>query len=1353
MSTELHPSLAAEQLATVESGRPLHVVGIGASAGGLEALERLFRQMPVDTGMAFVVVQHLSPDFVSMMDELLVRQTTLPVHTVTDGIEIEPNAIYLIPPRKEMIISGGRLLLTDKDPSQGLTLPIDLFLRSLAQELGPRAIGVILSGTGSDGSRGMRAIHEAGGLTIVQQEDTALFDGMPKSALATGMIDLVLPPEEIATALGRFARFGRDQLAAPAAGPTTEDAMQKLLRLLRELHGIDFALYKQSTVLRRIERRLLMSQSGDLDEYVRQATANPHELNSLYRDLLIGVTQFFRDREAFAVIENDVLPELLARVAPGEEFRAWVAGCATGEEAYSLAILIHEQLTRLGRPIKVKIFATDVHQASLDFASAAVYPEDNLADVSPERRDRYFIRQGDKYQVNSELRQMIVFAPHNLLKDAPFTRLDLVSCRNLLIYLHAAAQRKVISLFHFGLKAGGVLFLGPSENVGELEDEFTSVDRHWKLYRKRRDVRLPAEVRMPLAAGPPLRRGGRPLAHAPDVDLMRVYDELLDQFMPAGILVNRHRQVVHIFGAAGQYLQFKPGRPSADVLELFDVDLKTAVAGALQRAEKDLTPVSLGGLTVGSAENRRQVTLSVLPVGRQAADPHLLITLAESQHAPAAPLPPAAIDIGEVSRERIANLEQELRTTRENLQATIEELETSNEELQATNEELIASNEELQSTNEELHSVNEELYTVNGEYQRKIGELTEMTDDLENLLQATSIGVLFLDKGLRIRKFTPAMAQLFNIVKQDIGRPFENFTHNIELPELAERVRGVLADGAPFEREVTDRFGRCHLLRILPYRSSAGADGALVTLVDVQLLKDTEAGLRRKQRELQGILDNAPALIFVKDLAGRYTLLNRQAQKVFRVSPEAALGKTIHDLLPPDAARRVEEQDRQVLATGQSVQAELPIRLGSRKRTYLSIKYALLDDAGKVAGISGFWADITEQKRAEEQAQEALAQRDRFLAMLSHELRNPLAAVENAAHLLARLASSQDGHAKETDIVLRQSRHMARLLDDLLDISRISQGKIVLRKQPLDLRDPAADAVSNVQAQADERRVNLVVRLGDEPLVVEGDPDRLQQVQVNLLVNAIKYTPAGGTVEFALERLDGRAVIRVRDNGLGMSKRLQRRVFDLFVQGSETLDRSDGGMGVGLTLVRSIVELHGGEVRAQSDGPGRGSEFVVRLPLAPAAALPAPAEATPRQVLADADQLSVLIVEDNADSRSVLQRLLRTYNYDVRAAADGDSALAQIDERRPHIALIDVGLPRMSGYDLAARIRHLWPDEPLHLVALTGYGRPEDRERALASGFDEHLTKPVQFERLLAILEELTGRQQRDVSGLSHAVT
>ncbi len=792
-----------------------------------------------------------------------------------------------------MIISDGKLLLTDKDPGQGLSLPIDQFFKSLARDYGEKAVAIVLSGTGSDGSRGICDVHAAGGLVIVQSEETAKFDGMPKSAVETGMFDLIMPPAEIGKTLGRYvARPIRSELVAEADRlEVNEPALKKLLRLLREVHGIDFSVYKQPTVLRRIERRLIMSETQDLDEYVERVGKNPDELQAIYRDLLIGVTQFFRDREAFDLLEEQVLPELLQQHPADQEFRVWIAGCATGEEAYSLAILLDELMLPAQRE-NVKIFATDVHRTSLDFASAGIYNASSMTNVSPGRIARYFTKSGQDFQIAKELRQMIVFAAQNVVKDAPFTRLDLISCRNLLIYLQPGIQKKVISLFHFGLRTNGVLMLGPSESLGDLEDEFRPIDRHWKVYSKRRDVRLHSTLRMPLTgrtglqlAGP--RQFSQPKSSANE--LSQAYDELLDQFLPPSVLINQEREIVHVFGDAGRYLHIKRGRTTGDILDLFGGDLKTAISGAIHRVAKDGKATAYTGVNVDSENDRRQIKMSVLPIfSRNAEMTHMLITfeeISDSARTIAADVTETEIDLNADSRDQIESLEIDLRHTKENLQATIEELETSNEELHATNEELVASSEEMQSTNEELHSVNEELYTVNAEYQRKIGELTEMTEDMNHLLISTDVGVLFLDQDLAIRKFTPRIARSFNILEQDIGRSFSNFTHNIRHDTLIEDIQWVLSSGQPYETDVKDSTGHDYFLRILPYRVFSEIDGVVITLIDVASVKKAQSDVRERDIRLKGILDHSPSFIFIKDLQGKYIVANSQSKKVFGRTP------------------------------------------------------------------------------------------------------------------------------------------------------------------------------------------------------------------------------------------------------------------------------------------------------------------------------------------------------------------------------------------------------------------------------------------------------------------------------------
>jgi two-component system CheB/CheR fusion protein len=1196
----------------------IYIAGIGASAGGLEALERLFKNMPVDTGIAFVIIQHLSPDFKSVMDELLARHTRMPIHRVTNGMTVEANSIYLIPPKKEMIISGGRLLLTDKDPEQELSLPIDHFFRSLAHDAGKQAIAVVLSGTGSDGSRGIRDVREAGGFVIAQSAETAKFDGMPRSAIDTGCVDADLTPEQMPEAIaGHVARRGgaRDANGNGHDGDGALYGVEAIFKLLRDEYGIDFSHYKPNTVSRRIERRLSLNQSVDLEDYVQRVKADPSELNALYKDLLIGVTRFFRDREAFEQIER-LLPDMLAQKRPDEEIRFWVAGAATGEEAYSLAILLHERMELLRRPISTKIFATDVHGASLEFASAGVYDGEALAEVPPARLARYFSRKNDGYHVVPELRQMIVFARHNVIKDAPFTKLDFISCRNLLIYFQPLVQKKVISLFHFGLRTGGVLFLGPSESPGELMPEFQALDDHWKIYRKRRDIRLPPDMRLPLSMAAPHVRVTAPApAQAMDASLLSAYDRLLDEFMPPGLLITDRRQLVHAFGGAGRFLTHRDGRPTSDILDLVDGNLKLALAGSLQRAAKDLTAVVYTGVRLGDAGAEKSYKLTVKPIlNRQANLTHLLISLEEMDATPADKRSTATeIDVSEASREQLSSLESELRHTRENLQATIEELETSNEELQASNEELVAGNEELQSTNEELHSVNEELYTVNAEYQKKIVELTELTDDMDNLLRSTEVATIFIDRDMCIRKFTPHVGRVFDFLPQDVGRRIDSFSHHLDGENLHEDVAAVLASGKPVEKQVRHRTGAWFFLRILPYRSHTRLEGVVLTLVDIATVK-----------------------------------------------------------------------------------------------------------------------------RAEEEAREALRRRDQFLAMLSHELRNPLAAVVNASRLL----EVGDLDAETLDIargtIRRQSQHMARLLDDLLDVSRITRDKIEIRRQAVDLRQAARDALESIRPLLETRTLALHISIPEQPILVDGDPARLQQIAVNLLNNAIRYTPANGQIWFILRAEKGHAYLTVRDTGAGIPFEMRDKIFELFVQLQRDSGSATGGMGVGLTLVRALVNLHGGQVTVESDGPGKGSQFTVRLPVIEKQAAPA----TPASDTTPLSHLRVLLVEDNADIRAVTERLLRTMDCEVVLADNGTHALEAVKCHRPDVALIDIGLPELDGYEVAKRIRHMSDHDGIKLIALTGFGQPDDRARALASGFDAHVVKPVDLNDLYGLLCNLTRRKR-----------
>jgi two-component system CheB/CheR fusion protein len=1303
---------------------PSYVVGIGASAGGLEALERLFQEMPCDTGMAFVVVQHLSPDFKSLMDELLARWTRMPIHTVTDGMAVKANEIYLMPPNTEMIISDGKLLLTARDRSDELRLPIDQFFRSLARDCGRQAVAVVLSGTGSDGSRGICDVHESGGLVLAQSYETAKFDGMPKSAMETGFVDAALSPAEIRDELLRHVNHPR--AATQPAGDG--DEMTPVLRLLREVYGIDFSLYKPSTVLRRTERRLQLGRVDNLQQYADQLRENREELDALYRDLLIGVTSFFRDAAAFQLLEDRVLPELLERVSEGNDFRAWVAGCATGEEAYSLAILIHEQIQRSGKQIDAKIFATDVHARSLEFAAAGEYSEDAVASVTAQRLKEYFVRTHSGYRVSPELRNMVVFAPHNIIKDAHFTRLDLIACRNLLIYLIPPAQKKALCLFHFGLRTGGLLFLGPSESPGDLTSEFETIDQHWKIFKKQRDVKLLADLRLPLSGGAthPITSRGVLTPRRTEAEPASLFEELLHSELPPSILVNEQLEIVHTFGDANRYLRLQKGMPSLGLLQMLSNELRTAVAAAIHRATREKKKIafrSVRALT-GEGETSVDITATPFPATRQFAF-HTLITFGAAESAPAASS--TDLNLSETTRDHIEALETELRFTKENLQAAIEELETSNEELQATNEELLASNEELQSTNEELHSVNEELYTVNAEYQKKIHELTELSHDMDNLLMSTDVHTIFLDENLCIRKFTPRMAQVFNLIATDIGRKIDGFVHTIECEDLLGKLASVLETGSLIEEEASSSQGDYYLMRILPYRSDTDLSGVVLTLIDITVLKATES-------KFVNAVEVSPNGMLIVDSDGLITMSNSEVERMFGYSPGGLIGRSLESLMP--ASERVHHQDLRHKYFGNPYiirrMSGNSYVWGERKdgkRIPLDVRVNPIRTPLGVQAIASV-VDVSDHHKLESSLRKQVNQRDRFLATLSHELRNPMAAILSAASLLDQLGQDAPGIVNASGVIRRQASQMATLLDDLLDVSRVTQGKIKLRLEPVELATVIREGIEAVGQLVASHKHHLRFDAPQKEIWVNADRVRLLQVVENLLTNATKYTPDGGDISLSLQRQDSTAVIKVRDNGCGMTKPLLDSIFDMFVQSDQTLDRSEGGMGVGLTLVRSLVELHQGTVVAHSDGPGKGSEFTVELPITDARPLKRIQRPSERQP----SELRIVLVEDNDDAREMLESLLVRSGYRVVAtASDGRVGLDRIIEHQPDACVLDIGLPGLDGYQIARQVRERL-GASIRLIALTGYGQASDQEAVLEAGFNEHLVKPVGLKDLNAAL-------------------
>ncbi len=863
------------EVATAPAERACCIVGIGASAGGLEALQRFFDAVPGDSDLAYVVVQHLSPVHKSLMVDLLAKHTAMEVVQATDGVLVQRNTVYLLPPGKHLTIEDGRLRLTAKDAGGGMSLPIDIFLTALAHDQGSLAIGLILSGTGSDGTRGLMAIKSAGGFAAVQQPETAQFDGMPRSALATGQVDATLPPEELPARLIDHARKelarARRPMPARQRREDGDDPLAQIIAVIRSVTGVDFSHYKLATLLRRIERRMQGAGLDSMEEYAALLRRNSAETVNLYKEMLIGVTRFFRDGAAFRVLADRVIPSLLANRSPTDIIRVWVCGCASGEEAYSIAILFAEAQERLGRSFDVKIFATDIDQDSIEVASLGEYPHAIAEDVSQERLARFFTARGDGYVVSRDIRRMVVFAAHNIMRDPPFTKIDLLSCRNLLIYMDQLLQRKVLGLFQYALRQGGFLFLGTSETLGDLQGDFNTVDSRNKVFQILRagSFRL-SRLLVPTVSAPPARHADDGGSHV--MEEGTVIDEamaaLMKAYVPPCLLVNEQMTIMHVFGDASSLLKVPAGEATLNVLKLLPSSVAMVTGTALNRAFRSGEEFALSNIPVKDREGVAAISLRVQPyVARKTGRRFALVVLDRANLRPLS-VPDSDFDLNADAAERIRGLEQELLSRGENLQATIEELETANEELQATNEELLASNEELQSTNEELQSVNEELYSVNAEYQAKVEELTEITNDLDNLLRSTKIGTVFLDGDFVIRRFTPAAAGFINIIPRDIGRSIAHLSTNIDHPNFLGDIRKVFDGREAMERHVRVHDGRRVLTRILPYLTDKDqVGGVVVTFVDVT---DTKLAEER----LQNVLDSLPEHIAVTDREGRIVMVN-----------------------------------------------------------------------------------------------------------------------------------------------------------------------------------------------------------------------------------------------------------------------------------------------------------------------------------------------------------------------------------------------------------------------------------------------------------------------------------------------
>ncbi len=921
LNTEKPPgSEAAEKL--------FPVVALGASAGGLEALQGFFDHMPPDSGMAFMVLQHLNPKGKSMLGPILQKHTQMELLEAEDEMRVERNRVYLNPAGKDVGIFNGVFQLTDPVKIRGISLPIDHFLRSLARDQGERSLCVIFSGTGSDGTLGLKAIKESGGMTIVQDPQSAKYDGMPRSAIDAGLADHILPVEKIPQELLSYVQ---QPYLKPLGKFETEEKqfagyVQKVLMLIRSVTGRDFTGYKKSTIHRRIRRRMAVHKIEHVADYHRYLQENHAEIYRLFKELLILVTSFFRDLPAFEVLAAKVIPQVLANHRDGSPVRVWVPGCATGEEAISISMLLMEAMDKLNMQTHLQVFATDVDPEAIQRARITEYPEAIASEVSPERLERFFIRKNGVYGLKKAVRNSIVFAVQDLVTDPPFPKLDLISCRNVLIYMDPPLQKKILNLFHFTLNENGYLFLGTSESIGEFSDLFSSVDVKAKIFRSKK--LLTRQAAPALSAGEFIRTGpANRVRHGLKVTGVRELVEriVLDQYAPANVLINEKLDVIYSQGPTDRYLVYPGGEPSFNILKIVADPLRHRLPTAIKRAILEGESSVLHGLRIKLEGRTREVDVTIRPV-QTPSDTQKLVLLvfidrpySNKRYTKKS---------GEETDSRIAEIERELQVTHDNLQATIEGQEAANEELKSANEELQSANEELQSMNEEmetakeeLQSTNEELVTVNSELQAKIDEMSDLNNDINNLLASTEIGTIFLNAHLEIKRFTPSMTKLFSLIPADIGRPIRDLTTKISYPDLYEDAQTVIDTLQAKETEVMAEHGRWFLMRILPYRTKENViDGVVITFIDVTDRKRAEEQMRAAKNFAERIVETVRVPLLVLDPDLNVISVNAQFCRKFMTTRGETENKRIYDLGNGQwDIRRLRELLEQVAANNNSV--------------------------------------------------------------------------------------------------------------------------------------------------------------------------------------------------------------------------------------------------------------------------------------------------------------------------------------------------------------------------------------------------------------------------------------------------
>jgi len=1319
---------------------PLLVVGIGGAAGSLDALREFLAALSQvgdePTGLAVMLALEPDPTQAAALTEHVRQIANVQVALLQHGERLQGDRLYVVPANVAIAFDSANVVQLARDDAGE---PVDRLFQALSQSFGARSVGIVFSGAGTDGTLGTQAIANAGGMTAVQTPTEARFDSMPRSALGTGVIDHVLDPTSLAQVLTAYAGHVQqlvDEDAKASTANVVVNELRTICEILRDATDHDFRHYKTSTLLRRIQRRMQVTHVSSASEYVERLRADPTEVSQLFQELLIGVTSFFRDPQAYEALREQVIIPLLAE-RRSDRVRVWVPGCATGEEAYSLAIVFHEVLQTLPNPPQLQIFATDIDERALSIGRLGIYPAGIEQLVSKERLERYFIKRGKRYEVVRELRELCLFAPHNLINDTPFSRLDMISCRNLLIYFGPHLQAKLVPLFHYALRRGGYLFLGHSESIASHEALFASVDVKQCIFQ-RKDAAVRVTGLLTDSSGSHrTSRGSDPSSTNTQPELHALMQRmLLDEFSPKSVIVTHEGKILSASGSMERYLTVSEGTFQNHVVRLARPSLRLALRAALKEAADTKRRIVNDKALLPLEAAAQRVRLTVQPMPRLGEEDDLFLVVFE--------------DMGLIAREDVAaelygresnlvieQLEKELASTREQLEQTIQDLEVANAELKSSNQELLAMNEELRSANEELEISKEDVH------ERNMALATAHTT-LANLMSSTAIATLFLDETLRIQSYTPAATQFYNLQPHDVGRPITDVTHRADhMPPLPDPV-ALIGTGTADEQDV--QIGeRSFLRRVHPYTNHDGkAEGVVVNFMDVTALKQAIAEARHHRQQLELITDALPVMISYVDASERYRFNNAAYESWFGVPRAQLLGRHIREILGDTAYNAAQPYVRRALA-GETTRYEAELTSNTQgKRSVLADYVPDVAPDGRVRGYFSLKQDITESQKASLALAEAkriaeaanLAKSD-FLANMSHEIRTPMSAILGYADLLFGQLDDPDNLAC-LEAIRRNGQHLIELLNDILDLSKIEAGMLeaeLLRFAPDKL---LREVVEDARLRANERGLSLELSVdGPLPQSIESDPTRLRQILLNLLSNAIKFTEQGSVrVRSRLRPETCLLEICVTDTGIGIPEEIAQQLFEPFMQADTSITRRYGGTGLGLTITRRLVQLLGGEIGVQNEPQG-GATFVFTVATGPLDSVPLTTVDLESQHYT-ADKVSVqgarvLVVDDRRDMRYLLQTFLEEAGVHVATAANGRDALHKAQEQTNLDAIVlDMQMPEMDGFAAAKHLRELGYRGKL--IALTASAMTSDRERCIAAGCDEYMSKPVDRARLLELI-------------------